>query len=485
MLSRKASEDSHGQDSYYFLGWQEYEKNPYHLIRNPTGIIQMGLAENQLSFDLLKSWLRRNPDIVGMKKDGLSSLVLDHEVISYGELVEFMSKIRGNGVKFAPEKLVLTAGATHANEIMMFCLADPGEAFILPTPYYPGFDRDLKWRTGVEIVPMHCSSSNGFRITSSSLEEAYQKAQKLNLKVKGVFVTNPSNPLGITMTKTELYHLIDFAIEKNIHIISDEIYSGTVFNSPKFVSIMEVANERTSNMNNVRNRIHIVYSLSKDLGVPGFRVGMIYSNNEMLVGAATKMSSFGLVSSQTQYLVANLLKDKKFTSKYIEENQRRLKRRKEMLKSGLRNAGIRCLKSNAGLFCWVDMRHLLSSATFEAEKELWMMILCHVGLNISPGSSCHCYEPGWFRVCFANMSEDTLKLAMRRMKAFIDSTVSVVNQGKGCTYEQSVNAIRELRSWQMHGIRQIIGDHSDIGDWPRGESVTHAFRVLAVSNEER
>jgi len=48
MLSRKASEDSHGQDSSYFLGWQEYEKNPYHLIRNPTGIIQMGLAENQV-----------------------------------------------------------------------------------------------------------------------------------------------------------------------------------------------------------------------------------------------------------------------------------------------------------------------------------------------------------------------------------------------------------------------------------------------------
>lgn len=49
MLSRKVSQDSHGQDSSYFLGWQEYEKNPYHPIQNPTGIIQMGLAENQVS----------------------------------------------------------------------------------------------------------------------------------------------------------------------------------------------------------------------------------------------------------------------------------------------------------------------------------------------------------------------------------------------------------------------------------------------------
>lgn len=48
MLSRKATCNSHGQDSSYFLGWQEYEKNPFHEVRNTKGIIQMGLAENQV-----------------------------------------------------------------------------------------------------------------------------------------------------------------------------------------------------------------------------------------------------------------------------------------------------------------------------------------------------------------------------------------------------------------------------------------------------
>lgn len=48
MLSRKASFNSHGEDSSYFLGWKEYEKNSYHEIHNPSGIIQMGLAENQV-----------------------------------------------------------------------------------------------------------------------------------------------------------------------------------------------------------------------------------------------------------------------------------------------------------------------------------------------------------------------------------------------------------------------------------------------------
>lgn len=48
MLSKKATCNTHGQDSSYFLGWEEYEKNPYDEVRNPTGIIQMGLAENQV-----------------------------------------------------------------------------------------------------------------------------------------------------------------------------------------------------------------------------------------------------------------------------------------------------------------------------------------------------------------------------------------------------------------------------------------------------
>ncbi|TYJ49367.1 hypothetical protein E1A91_A01G129800v1 [Gossypium mustelinum] len=428
MLSSKASCNSHGEDSSYFLGWQLYDNNPFHGVVNPTGIIQMGLAENQLSFDLVESWLRKNLDAMGLKKDGESvfreALFQDYHGLPAfkKELVEYMAKIRGNKVTFDPNNLVLAAGATSANETLIFCLVDPGQAILLPTPYYPGFNRDLKWRTGVEIVPVHCWSSNGFRITMSALEDAYQSAQTLNLKVKGVLITNPSNPLGTTMTREERSHLITFAIAKNIHIISDEVFAGTVFDSPGFISIMEAAMDRSLENENpgLWNRIHIVYSLSKDLGLPGFRVGMIYSNNETVVSAATRMSSFGLVSSQTQYLLSNMLANKKFTSKYMKENQKRLKRKKEMLVSGLRTSGMECLKSNAGLFCWVDMRHLLSSNTFEAETKLWKTILCEVGLNMTAGESCHCSEPGWLRVCFANMSQATLQIAMRRLRDFAE-----------------------------------------------------------------
>ncbi|KAF4372960.1 hypothetical protein G4B88_018125 [Cannabis sativa] len=397
LLSRKAACNAHGQDSSYFLGWEEYERNSYDRITNPEGIIQMGLAENQLCYHLLESWLANNPHALGFKSQGqyiFRKLALFQDYHGLPEfkkqaMVEFMSEISGNKVTFEPQSLVLIAGATSANEALIFCLADPNDAFLLPTPYYPGFDRDLKWRTEVVIVPIHCKSSNGFQITEEGLEQAYEDATNRNLRVKGVLITNPSNPCGTTMTVDELNLLLNFIELKKIHLISDEIYSGTVFNKPDFKRL------------------------------PGFRVGAIYSNHKMVLDAATKMSSFGLVSSQTQFLLSVMLSDKYFTKTYIKENQKRLKRRHKMLVGGLKKAGISCLKSNAGLFCWVDMRHLLKSNTFNAEIELWKKIIYDVKLNISPGSSCHCNEPGWFRVCFANMSGRTLKLAIKRLKDFV------------------------------------------------------------------
>lgn len=145
LLSQKVTQNGHGQDSSYFLGWQEYEKNPYDHAGNPTGIIQMGLAENQLSFDLIESWLAKNPDAAGLKHAGKSifrELALFQDYHGYPTfkqaLVDFMGEIRGNRVSFDPNHLVLTAGATSANETLVFCLAEAGDAILLPTPYYPG-----------------------------------------------------------------------------------------------------------------------------------------------------------------------------------------------------------------------------------------------------------------------------------------------------------------------------------------------------------
>ncbi|XP_065858353.1 1-aminocyclopropane-1-carboxylate synthase [Euphorbia lathyris] len=424
LLSKIATGDGHGENSPYFDGWKAYDSNPFHPTKNPTGVIQMGLAENQLCFDLVQQWLKNNPKASICTTEGAEefkdiAIFQDYHGLPEfrNAVANFMGKVRGNRVTFDPDRIVMSGGATGAHEMVAFCLADPGEAFLVPTPYYPGFDRDLRWRTGVQLVPVDCESSNQFKVTKEALEYAYEMAECNNIRVKGLLLTNPSNPLGTTLDKETLTDILSFINDKNIHLICDEIYAATVFTQPDFVSIAEVIQE-VPNCN--LDLLHIVYSLSKDMGFPGFRVGIVYSYNDSVVHCARKMSSFGLVSSQTQYLIASLLSDDEFVANFIVESKRRLAKRYSDFTVGLAQEGIKCLNtSNAGLFLWMDLRRLLKEKSVDGEIALWRMIIKDVKLNVSPGSSFHCVEPGWFRVCFANMDDGTMNEALSRIGAFM------------------------------------------------------------------
>ncbi|WOK96988.1 Aminotransferase [Canna indica] len=275
-----------------------------------------------------------------------------------------------------------------------------------------GFDRDLRWRTGVTIVPVRCTSATGFQITLQALEDAFAEAEAANVRVRGLLLTNPSNPLGKTITRATLEVIVSFVVRKSIHLISDEIYSGSVFSPEEFTSVAEIAA-------GARERVHVVYSLSKDLGLPGFRVGVVYSHNEAVVKTARRMSSFTLVSSQTQKLLAAVLSEGGFAENYVRTNRERLRKRCEFMVQGLKKAGVECLQGNAGLFCWVNMKPLLEEDTREGEVRLWNALLRESKVNISPGSSCHCEEAGWFRVCFANMNLETLRVALKRIEDFV------------------------------------------------------------------
>ncbi|XP_071706530.1 1-aminocyclopropane-1-carboxylate synthase-like [Rutidosis leptorrhynchoides] len=429
LLSKIATSDQHGENSPYFDGWKAYDQDPFHPSQNPNGVIQMGLAENQISLDLIEEWIAKNPESSICTTDGvekfkdIANFQDYHGLYDFRKAIaKFIGKARGNKVSFDPDRIVMGGGATGASESLMFCLADPGDGFLIPTPYYPAFDRDLRWRTGMQLVPITCTSSNGFKLTQEALESAYENAIKSNIKVKGLIIANPSNPLGTTMSKDTLKSILTFITNKSIHLVCDEIYAATIFNKPDFISISEVLQEmETDPMNRINPElVHIIYSLSKDMGLPGFRVGILYSYNDIVVNCARKMSSFGLISSQTQHFLASILSDEEFVDGFLSESSRRLAKRHKCFTQGLEKEGITCLTSNSGLFVWMDLRRLLKDDTFDEEMALWRLIINDVKLNVSPGSSFHCVEPGWFRVCFANIDDETVEIALDRIHAFIE-----------------------------------------------------------------
>lgn len=153
-----------------------------------------------------------------------------------------------------------------------------------------------------------------------------------------------------------LYNLLDFARERNIHIISDEIFAGSMYGNEEFVSMAQILGSEDSD----RDRVHIIYGLSKDFSLPGFKVGVIYSFNENVLAASRKLARFASISAPTQRLVVSMLSDIKFTREYMKTNRERIKKMHDLFVEGLRELGIESAKSSAGLCCWVDMSRLIS-----------------------------------------------------------------------------------------------------------------------------
>ncbi|BAF18603.1 1-aminocyclopropane-1-carboxylate synthase 6-like [Oryza sativa Japonica Group] len=418
-------------DSLYYAGLRRCAADPYHPVTNPSGIIQLGLAENYLSLDLVGRWMEehaaeaasmaggededeRELSIRGLAAyqpyDGILALKM--------ALAGFMRQIMQGSVSFEPSQVVITSGATPAMEILSFCLADPGNAFLVPSPYYPGWDRDIKWRTGIELIPVPCRSTDNFNISITALEIAYNQAKKRGIKVRGVLISNPNNPTGSFVPKQTLHDLLEFAAEKNIHLISDEVFAGSTYGSGKFVSVAEVVDDLEDFD---KGRVHIIYGLSKDLSLAGFRVGVIYSYNESIVTAAAKIARFSSVSTPTQRLLVAMLSDQKFISDYLKVNRERLRKMYHLFVDALDQVGIECYKSSGGFYCWADMSKFIRSYSEKGERKLWDRLLEEAKVNVTPGSSCHCIEPGWFRCCFTTLSEHDIPVLVQRLRTITDS----------------------------------------------------------------
>jgi len=346
------------------------------------------------------------------------------------------------------EGLVVGAGCNAVLENLCFALAEPGDSVLIPTPYYAAFEFDLVARAGLQVQPVNTFEHSGADIstatvpveayypTAAALDAAYDQAPA---KAKILLLSHPHNPLGIAFPPHVVQECIDWCRAKGVHLISDEIYAGSVYrpDSANFVSALELASQPTNKGGlGLGPYVHWVYSLSKDFALSGLRVGVAYSENPDIRMPMQKLNDMCQISSQTQILVEGMMTakeddGKQWTSAFRAEHQARLRARGDRLQSLLHEFDIPHLPATCGLFCWMDLSQFLpladnsnSNANAERERSLYLSLVNEYGLLFTPGLSMRNERPGFFRCVFSAAHDDEFDLALMRLRTFLTSQKS-------------------------------------------------------------
>lgn len=405
----------------------------YSPLTAPNGALQLGVAESQLCEDWLVPALNHR------------EVELDAGCIYYqptagregvrNAMAKYIQELMGLPEdKLDPEGFVVGAGCNAVLENLCLCLAEPGEAVMIPKPYYAAFEFDLVARAGLYVQPVSIREFHPvsdpldpsiYYPTSASLDAAYDQAVKDGHPPRILLLSHPHNPLGICYPQETIEECIDWCKDKQVHLVSDEIYAGSVYRpeTAGFKSILEIANKDGSGLGPY---VHWVYALSKDFALSGLRVGAAYSENMDIRLPMQKLNDLCQISSQTQVwtesTLTRLQDGKTWTSLFRQENHRRLKARCRALTACLDECGIPYLPPTAGLFCWIDLSSHLPSdpgMTYaERERTLYLRLVQEFGLLLTPGDSMRNERPGFFRIVFTAASDQEFELGLERFRKF-------------------------------------------------------------------
>lgn len=370
----------------------------------PSGIRRFfdaaGTMENVLSLgvgepDFDTPWHIREEGIYSLEKGrtfytsnaGLAEL--KKEISRYLE--------RRFSLSYTPDEVLVTVGGSEAIDIAFRAMLDPGDEVIIPEPCFVSYLPCVKMAGGVP-VRLALEEKDRFTLTKEKLLSAITERTKI------VVLPFPNNPTGAVMTAGELQIIADIIKEKDLFVLSDEIYSELTYQG-NHVSI--------ASLPGMAERTIVINGFSKSYAMTGWRLGYA-AGPGAIIAQMIKIHQYVIMCAPTtsQYAAIEALK---YGDEDVAKMRESYNERRRFLVKELDTMGIPCFEPMGAFYVFPNIsRFGMTSEEFATE------LLKKEQLAVVPGTAFGECGEGFLRISYAYAIED-LKIALDKLKKFIDT----------------------------------------------------------------
>jgi len=362
----------------------------FDIVQEMKGAISLGVGEP----DFATPWHIREEGIYALEK------ARTHYTSNAG-LVELRNEIntyltRRYGVSYDPKhEILVTVGGSEAIDLAIRAMVCPGEEVIIPQPCYVSYEPCVILTQGVPVV-IPLQEKNDFRLTAQELRDAITEKTKL------LVLPFPNNPTGAIMTKEDLEAIAEVCIEKDIYVVSDEIYSELTYGT-KHVSVASIPG--------MRERTILINGFSKGHAMTGWRLGYACGPEE-IIQQMTKIHQFAIMCAPTtsQYAAVDALRNGDEDVAMMRDAYD--KRRRYVLHE-LRDMGLTCFEPYGAFYVFPCIKEFGMSSEEFATK-----LLLEEKVAIVPGTAFGDSGEGFLRISYA-YSLENLKEALGRLRRFV------------------------------------------------------------------
>lgn len=243
-------------------------------------------------------------------------------------------------IEFSKDEVLIMNGGSEALFFTLLSLLDKDDEILVPEPFYANYNSMLQVLE-IKVVPIITKIEDGFHLPSKAEIEKI-----VTSKTKAILISNPANPTGVTYTKDEIDILASIAKEKELFIISDEVYREFVYDGLEFVSF--------ASKEDVKDKVILIDSVSKRYSACGARVGSVLSKNKEFIAQLFKLCQARLSVAELEQIGSAALY--KTPQSYLEEVNTEYKKRRDIVFDALSSMeGVVCRKPEGAFYYIVKL----------------------------------------------------------------------------------------------------------------------------------